>query len=133
MPAVVRDGTGETEDVRREASVRGAEPVGDKAAVVAPEKVVLPVPVEVTDADDVPAVVRDPGPGVGLVGHEAAVRLAQPFGDIAAAVAPEDVVPPVAIEIAGADDMPAVVGNAGSGISLVGYEAAACCPEPLRQ
>ena len=87
--------------VADEAAVGLAEPVGDRARIVAPQDVVAAVAVEVAGAGDVPAG-RDVAPAVGVIAGEAAIGLAEPLADGAAVVAPQDVVAPVAVEIAGA-------------------------------
>src|SRR6266581_4398379 len=80
----------------------------DLPAVVAPEKVALPITVEVAEALDMPVV------GNWRVRHAAfgldrqAIHL--PEVDLSAVVAPENVVVAVAVEVAGALNVP-VIGN----------------------
>src|SRR5215218_4264502 len=88
-----------------EPAVRLAEPVDRLAIVLAQHQVVEPVTVEVADAGDVPVEARV-DVEVSDVADEGAVGLAEEVGDGAAVVAPQDVVIAVAVEVAGADDVP---------------------------
>src|SRR6185369_269172 len=125
------------------AAIALRQPVGDRAIVVLPDDVVLAVAVEVAGADDVPAG-RDHVPSVGVVAREPAVRLAEPLGERSIVIAPEHVVPAVAIEVAGPGHMPArrnhvpgigvVAGEAPAAVALrqpFGEGAAVVAPEDI--
>src|SRR5439155_2491554 len=99
------DGGVEVGGVAGEAAVRLAEPVAHGAGVVAPQDVADAVAVEIAGADDVP-VAGHGGVEVGGVAGKAAVRLAEPVAHRAGVVAPQDVDQPVAVEVAGPDNVP---------------------------
>lgn len=93
----------------RKSSVGLAEPIGDGAVISTPQEVAKPVAVEVAGADNMPGrtgVDREIGPVV----EETAVRLTEPVGDCAVVGAPHDVAQAIAVEVAGADDVPARTG-----------------------
>ena len=109
---VGRDGLAGAGEVIAEAAVELAEPLGDHAFVAAPDQVFKVVAVEVAHPDDVP-VEWDVLAGAGEVVAEAAVEIAEPFGDDPGIAAPDQVAQPVAVEVAGADDVPVRAGSPG--------------------
>src|SRR5215218_10580112 len=94
----------EVSDVADEGAVGLAEEVGDGAAVVAPEDVVIAVAVEVAGPCDVPVEAR-----VEVevdVADEAPAGFAEQGHDRTGVVAPEDVVEVIAVKVAGPFDVP---------------------------
>ena len=88
---------------------RPSKPFIYHAAVVAQQYVRKAIAVEVPGAGDVPLRSRIYAEG-SAVGEEASVGLPKPVGNGAVVVPPQDVVAPVAVEIASTDDLP-IQGN----------------------
>jgi len=116
--------------IRRETSRQRAEPLGDGAGAVTPQDVVAPVAVEVAGTDDLPSR-GEAGIRVGKVARKPAIRIAKPIGNSAAAIAPQNVVDVIAVEVTDAGDVP-VGRQIGVGVHKVGGEPSAGCAQPVR-
>src|SRR6476659_11401626 len=89
----------------RDRSVGLTEPIAKLPCVASPEQIVPQVAIEIADADNLPVGIRMDQEIASVVG-EAAIGGCQPIGHLTSVAAPKDVLPTIAIEIAGTDDVP---------------------------
>src|SRR5918993_131295 len=73
---------------------------------------------------------RQHGPRIRVVADEAAIVLAKPFRESAVAAPPENIVVPVAVEVAGSVNAPAGRQH-GPGVGVIADEPAVRLPKPL--
>src|SRR5688500_3179980 len=117
--------------VVREPAAVGAQPVAELAGVAAPQYVVEPVAIVVADRCHLPAV-RNTCKSVGIISGEPAIGGAQPVAKVTAVAAPQNVVAAIAVEVAGAGDVPAGR-DIGEGIGVIGREPAIGGAEPVAE
>src|SRR5258708_1720665 len=91
-----------------EAGIRGGEVINDGTARVAQQNVSAAVTVEIANTGDRPTIV-DHHPRLIAIVDDTTVRGPKQIKNGAIVVAQQNVIDPVAIEIASANDMPAIV------------------------